>query len=88
MMSAYLFPTSCLALFQANNWMTIFIAIVIDGKMVSLLLNIFSDSVYSNDVAPYMGTLGKVQSGLEFSQCSFCGAEQSSIHLSRHIDQT
>ena len=50
-------------------------------KMAFSFINIFSDSDYSNDVAPCMGTLGKVQSGLDFSQCSFGGTEQSSIHL-------
>jgi hypothetical protein len=68
--------------------MSIFGAIVIDGNIAFSSINIFSDAVYSNDVAPYMGTLGKVQSGLDFSQCSFGGTEHSSIHLSRHFDQT
>ena len=68
--------------------MSIFSAIVIDGKLAFPSINIFSDSIYSGDVNPYMGNLGKVQNGLDFSQCSFGGTEQSSIHSSRHIDQT
>ena len=55
-------------------------ALLLAVKMAFSSINIFSDSVYSNNVASYMGTLGKVQSSLDFSQCFFCGMEQSSIH--------
>jgi hypothetical protein len=49
---------------------------------------LFSDAAYSNYVAPYMGTLEKVQSGLNYSQYYVGGMKQSTTHLSRHIDQT
>ena len=68
--------------------MSIFSNIVIDSKTAFFSINVFSDVVYSYDVASYMGALGKVQSGLDLSQCSFGGTEQFSIHLFCHFDQT
>ena len=82
------FLTSCLALFQTNNWISIFTITVIDSKMTSSSINIFSDAAYSNHAAPYMGTLEKVQSGFNSSRYSFGGMKPSSIYWSHHFNQT
>jgi len=50
---------------------------VIDGNIAQKFLSMSADAVSSITTAPYVGTLGKVRRGLNFSQCSVGGMMQS-----------
>ena len=83
------FFDSCFVLFQANNWISIFVCIVTDSNIAHsyTVLHIYPDAISSNSAAPDLGSLEAVQIGLNFPEQPFGGMRQSIKHLSQYFDQ-